>query len=133
MNDLLGGRVDYMFMTTVSAIPQVTGAKMRALAVTSGKRLPALPNVPTMTELGIPNFVFRSFETMAVKAGTPKDIIERLNSELNKALATPEVREQFTANGWDIEPMLPEQITKLLASESERWMQLGQDLQIKVD
>ena len=133
MNDLLGGRVDYMFMTTVSAIPQVTGAKMRALAVTSGKRLPALPNVPTMTELGIPNFVFRSFETMTVKAGTPKDIVERLNSELNKALATPEVREQFTANGWDIEPMLPEQITKVLASESERWMQLGQDLQIKVD
>lgn len=133
INDLLGGRIDFMFMTTVSAIPQVTGGKMRALAVTSAKRLPALPNVPTMTELGIPNFVFRSFETLTVKAGTPKPIVERLSKELNKALASPEVREQFTANGWDIEPMPPEQITQVLASESKRWMQLGQDLHVKVD
>lgn len=133
INDLLGGRIDFMFMTTVSAIPQVTGGKMRALAVTSAKRLPALPNVPTMSELGVPNFVFRSFETMTVKAGTPRPIVERLNKELNKALALPEVREQFTANGWDIEPMSPEQITKVMASESDRWMQLGRDLQVKVD
>ena len=133
INDLLGGRVDFMFMTTESAIPQVTGGKMRALAVTSAKRLPALPNVPTMVEMGVPNFVFRSFETMTVKAGTPKPIVERLNKELNKALASPEVREQFTANGWDIEAMSPEQITKVLASESERWLQLGHDLQVKLD
>lgn len=133
INDLLGGRVDYMFMTTVSAIPQVTGGKMRALAVTSAKRLPAMSNVPTMVELGIPNFVFRSFETMTVKAGTPKAIVERLNQELNKALAAPEVREQFTAYGWDIEPMSTEQIAKVVASESERWLRLGHELQVKVD
>lgn len=133
INDLLGGRIDFMFMTTVSVIPQVTGGKMRALAVTSAKRLPALPHVPTMAELGIADFVFRSFETMTVKAGTPKHIVERLNQELNKALATREVREQFTANGWDIEPMRPEQITKVVASESERWMQLGRELQIRAD
>ncbi|MBL0420703.1 tripartite tricarboxylate transporter substrate binding protein [Ramlibacter sp. AW1] len=133
INDLLGGRIDFMFMTTVSAIPQVNGGKMRALAVTSAKRLPALPNVPTMTELGVPNFVFRSFETVAVKAGTPKAIADRLNKELNQALASPEVREQFTANGWDIEPMSREQITQVLASESERWLALGRDLQIKAD
>ena len=133
MTDLIGGRIDFMFMTTVAAIPQVSGGKLRALAVTSAKRLPAMPNVPTMTELGIPNFVFRSFETMTVKAGTPKPIVERLNQELNKALAGPEVRQQFTANGWDTESTSPEQSAKLVASESKRWLQLGQDLQIKVD
>lgn len=133
ITDLLGGRISYMFMTTVSAVPQVTGGKMRALAVTSAKRLPALKDVPTMTELGIPNFVFRSFETLTVKAGTPKPIVERLNRELNKALASPEVRQQFEDNGWDIEPMTPPQITKVLADESERWLQLGRELQVKVD
>lgn len=133
INDLLGGRIDYMFMTTVSAIPQVTGGKMRALAVTSAKRLPAIPQVPTMTELGIPDFVFRSFESFTVRAGTPKAIVDRLNQEVNKALAIPEVRDQFIAYGWDLEPMAPAQLAKVLATESERWTRLGRELQVKVD
>lgn len=133
MNDFLGGRIDFMFLTTVAAIPQINGRKMRALAVTSTKRLPALPNTPTMGELGYPNFVFRSFETMAVKAGTPREIVYKLNAELNKALATPALREQFIASGWDVEPMSVEQITKVMASESDRWIQLGRDLQLKAD
>lgn len=133
MNDFLGGRIDFMFLTTVAAIPQIQGGKLRALAVTSAKRLPALPNTPTMIELGYPNFVFRSFETLTVRAGTPKEIIARLNAELNKALAVPELRDQFIANGWDVEPMSVAQITKVLASESERWQQLGRDMKIKAD
>jgi tripartite-type tricarboxylate transporter receptor subunit TctC len=133
MNDLMGGRIDFMFLTTVAAVPQVAGGKLRALAVTSAKRLPALPNTPTMAELGVPNFVFRSFETLTVKAGTPKAIVARLNAEVNKALAMPDVRDQFIANGWDVEPMGVEQITKVLATESERWQQLGRDLKIRVD
>lgn len=131
MNDFLGGRIDFMFLTTVAAIPQINGGKLRALAVTSAKRLPALPNVPTMGELGFSNFVFRSFETLTVRAGTPKAIIDRLNAELNKALAAPDLRERFIASGWDVEPMNPDQITKVLASESERWLQLGRDLKLK--
>lgn len=133
MNDFLGGRIDFMFLTTVAAIPQISGGKMRALAVTSAKRLPALPNTPTMAELGYPKFVFRSFETLTVKAGTPRVIIDKLNAELNKALAVPTLREQFIGNGWDVEPMSVDQITKVMASESERWIQLGRDLQLKAD
>lgn len=133
MNDFLGGRIDFMFLTTVAAIPQVNGGRMRALAVTSAKRLPALPSTPTMIELGYPNFVFRSFETMTVRAGTPRDIVDKLNAELNKALATPALRDQFIANGWDVEPMSVDQITKVMASESERWIQLGRDMQLKAD
>lgn len=133
MNDFLGGRIDFMFLTTVAAIPQINGGKLRALAVTSAKRLPALPNTPTMSELGYPKFVFRSFETLTVKAGTPRAIIETLNIELNKALAIPALRDQFISNGWDIEPMSIDQITKVMSSESERWIQLGRDLQLKAD
>ena len=133
MNDLLGGRIDHMFLTTVAAIPQVKGGKLRALAVTSAKRLPALPNVPTMAELGMSNFVFRSFETLAARAGTPKAIVDKLNAELNKALAAPELRDQFIGNGWDVEPMSPEQIAKVMASESDRWIQMGREMKIKPD
>lgn len=133
MNDFLGGRIDFMFLTTVAAIPQVNGGKMRPLAVTSAKRLPALPDTPTMAELGYPKFVFRSFETLTVKTGTPRVIIDKLNAELNKALAVPALRDQFIGNGWDVEPMSVDQITKVMASESERWIQLGRDLQLKAD
>jgi tripartite-type tricarboxylate transporter receptor subunit TctC len=133
MNDFLGGRIDFMFLTTVAAIPQINSGKMRALAVTSAKRLPALPNVPTMNELGYPKFVFKSFETLTVKSGTPRAIIDKLNFELNKALSQPSLREQFVANGWDVEPMSVEQITEVVNSESERWIQMGRELQLKAD
>ena len=130
INDVLGGRISYMFMTAGAAIPFINSGKMRGLAVTSARRLPALPEVPTMVELGYPDFVFRNFETLAVRTGTPRPVIERLSRELNQALALPDVKEKFQASGWECEPMSPTQVTQLVASESERWLRVGRMAQI---
>lgn len=133
VTDLMVGRLQYMFLTSSLAIPQIAGNKLRPMAVTSTKRLAALPDVPTMAELGFPQFVLRSFEGLTVRAGTPKPIVERLNQELVKALMLPEVKEKFTPMGWEIEPMTPEQFGKVIATESAKWMKLGKDMGLKAD
>jgi tripartite-type tricarboxylate transporter receptor subunit TctC len=83
--DLIADRTNFMFLTASAAIPQIQGGKLKAMAVTGAKRLPALKEVPTMAEQGFADFVLRSFDGMMVKAGTPKEVVERLNTELNKA------------------------------------------------
>ena len=124
MNDFLGGRIDFMFLTTVAAIPQINGAKMRALAVTSAKRLPALPNTPTMVELGYRNFVFRSFETLTVKAGTPRDIVDRLNAATATAMQDPTVAKRLEELGMDaptVAEMKPAAFAAFQKAEYARW------------
>lgn len=133
VSDLLAGRVDFMFLTATAAIPQIAGGKLRALGTTGSQRLPLLKGVATMTEQGYSNFVLRSFDMVTVKAGTPRPIVERLNSELNRALANPGVKDRLDALALDIEPMTPAQSAKVLATESDKWMQIGRSAQIKVD
>ena len=133
VGDLLAGRVDFMFLTASAAIPQITGGKLRALATTGSQRLPLLKNVPTMAEQGYGSFVLRSFDMMAVKAGTPKPVIERLNAELNRALATPGVKEKFDTLALEIDPMTPAQSTKVFVVESEKWLQIGRNAHVKAD
>ena len=125
ITDVSTGRVSYMFMTTSAALAQIQGGKLRPIAVTSARRLSAMPDVPSMAELGFSNFVVRAFEGMTVKAGTPKHIVERLNSELNKVLTRPDVKERFAANGWEIEPTTPAQFRELIAAESDKWLRVG--------
>lgn len=130
VGDVIAGRVSYMFLTTAAAIPQIAGGRLRPIAVTSPNRLAALPDTPTMRELGYPNFVLRSFEGLTVKAGTPKPIVERLNLELNRALAAPEVKARFSSLGWDVEPMQPDQFRDAIAAETAKWLRIGKDARV---
>lgn len=95
VTDLLGGRVQSMFDNAPSALPHVKAGKLRPIAITSAQRSPLLPDVPTVAESGFPGFDVQSWFSLAAPAGTPQPIIAQLNAALNKALATPDVRQRL--------------------------------------
>lgn len=131
--DLISDRVNFMFLTASAALPQIQGGKLRPLAVTSEQRLPTLKDVPTMKEQGFDNFVLRSFDGLTVKAGTPPEIVERLNAELAKALATPEVRARLAELALEPQATSVAAFGQILSSESERWLSLGRAARLKAD
>lgn len=133
IGDLVADRVNFMFLTASAAIPQISGGKLRPMAVTGAQRLPALKDVPTMAEQGFSDFVLRSFDGLMVRTGTPREIIDRLNGELHKALVHPEVRERLGSLALEGEPMPPAQFGQIIASESDKWLRIGRAAQIKVD
>jgi tripartite-type tricarboxylate transporter receptor subunit TctC len=133
IGDLIADRTNFMFLTASAAIPQIQGGKLKAMAVTGAKRLPALKEVPTMAEQGFADFVLRSFDGMMVKVGTPKEVVERLNTELNKALNLPEVRERLGALALETESMSGGQFGAVIAAETEKWQRIGRAAQIKAD
>lgn len=133
IGDLIADRTHFMFLTASAALPQINGGKLKAMAVTGAKRLPALKDVPTMSEQGFGDFVLRSFDGMMVKTGTPKEVIERLNSELNKALNMPDVRERLANLALEPEPMGSAQFGSVIASETDKWQKIGRAAQIRAD
>jgi tripartite-type tricarboxylate transporter receptor subunit TctC len=133
IGDLIADRTNFMFLTASAAIPQINGGKLKPMAVTGAKRLNALKDVPTMAEQGFGDFVLRSFDGMMVKTGTPKDVVERLNTELNKALNLPDVRERLATLALESEPMSGAQFGQVIATETEKWQRIGRAAQIKAD
>ncbi|AJG19269.1 tripartite tricarboxylate transporter substrate binding protein [Cupriavidus basilensis] len=121
VTDLLGGQVQSMFDNTPSALPHVKAGRLRAIAITSAQRSPLLPEVPTVAESGFPGFDVQSWFSLAAPAGTPRPVIERLNSALNKVLAAPDVRQRLQDLAATPEPGSPEQLRRLIAAETKRW------------
>ena len=119
LNDLLGGQVPIMFDILASSIQHLKGGKLIPLAVTTAKRSPALPQVPTLAELGMP-IDFAAWHGIAVAAGTPAPIIRRLNETLNAIFAEPATRERWEAIGSPIVGGTPEQFGSLVLTESVR-------------
>ncbi|MDM0085371.1 tripartite tricarboxylate transporter substrate binding protein [Variovorax sp. J31P179] len=133
LSDVMAGRVDFMFLTASAAVPQIAGGKLRALATSGPRRLPALPDVPTMVEQGYPGFVVRAFEMLTTKTGTPPDIVQRLNAELNKALASPSVQEKLAGVSLEPKPMSIAESKALLVSEQATLVQFGRTISLKAD
>jgi hypothetical protein len=133
IGDVVADRVSFMFLTGSAAVPQIAGGKLKPLAVTGATRLAVLKDTPTMGEVGFKDFTLRSFESVMVKAGTPKEIIARLNAEYNKALQLPEVKERLSALAVEIDPMSPEQLGNIIRTEGERWIKIGTLAKIKAD
>ena len=104
VTDLIGGQVNVMFETTVAVLPFVKQGKLRALAVSSAKRISSAPEIPTVAELGYPGFSGVPWVAIMAPANTPAPIVAKLNAEVNKALNTKEIRDQFVAQG--VEPMV---------------------------
>ncbi|WP_458763699.1 tripartite tricarboxylate transporter substrate binding protein [Cupriavidus basilensis] len=121
VTDLLGGQVQSMFDNTPSVLPHVKAGRLRAIAITSAQRSPLLPEVPTVAESGFPGFDVQSWFSLAAPAGTPRPVIERLNSALNKVLAAPDVRQRLQDLAATPEPGSPEQLRRLIAAETKRW------------
>lgn len=121
VNDLIGGQVQSMFDNAPSALPHVKSGRLRALAITSAQRSSLLPDVPTIAESGFPGFDVQSWFGLAAPAGTPKPIVARLNAELQKVLATDDIRQRLTDLGATPAPGAPADMGNFMAAEVKRW------------
>lgn len=130
---LLSGETDLMFEQTYAALPSIQAGKTRALAVTSDKRLPSLPDVPTMAELGYAQVTVSNWLGLVAPKGTPVAVIRKLNEAYNKALALPEMREKIAGPGNVVGGGTPEEFGTLIAEESKRWSALIKSKGIKLD
>jgi tripartite-type tricarboxylate transporter receptor subunit TctC len=119
--DLANGQVTMMFDNITSAQPSLQTGKVRALAVTSAKRSPLMPELPTMIESGVPGYVGEVYFGLWAPAGTPKAVIDKLNAETNKILKTQDVRDQLARGGAVAVGGTPEQFTKRINGETEKW------------
>jgi tripartite-type tricarboxylate transporter receptor subunit TctC len=129
---VMAGQVD-MLLTDASALPQVRSGKLKALAVTTAEPSQVVPGVPTMAQSGIAGYVVPAVQGIMAPAGTPRDIVMRINSTLNAALATEDVKKGLLAQGAEAAPSTPEEYGELLASEMQRYSQLIKQVGVKVD
>lgn len=132
--DLLGGQLGFTFDTVVTAVPQITGGKLRAFAVTGPRRSPLLPNVPTMEELGHRGFVVTQFQGLFVPARTDAAIVERLHRAAVAAVKTPDaVKRLQTEGGYEIIGSSPQAFAKLIQEEHAAYGKLIREANIKAD
>ena len=132
--DLVGGSVDVMFDNLPSAMPQIKGGKLRAFAVTSAQRSAAMPDLPTVEEAGkLKGFEASSWFGLLAPAGTPPDIVSRIQQEVAKALATPAIKEKMLAQGAIPSGNTPQEFAKLIESEITKWAQVVKVSGAKVD
>ena len=131
--DLLGGQITIMFDNVPPLLPHVQAGKMRPLAVTSLKRISVLRDVPTLDEAGLKGFDSVAWNGVLAPAGTPKEIVARLNSEILRILSLPDVRERLSSQGADPVGGTPEQFAALIRSEIQKWAKVVKDSGAKVD
>jgi tripartite-type tricarboxylate transporter receptor subunit TctC len=131
--DLVGGQVQVMFDNLPSSLQQIKAGKLRAVAVTSAQRAPVLPDVPTIAESGLPGFEATSWFGVLAPAGTPPEIIKRLNTEIDKWLQTPEAKEKLLAQGAAAAGGSPEEFATYIRSETDKWAKVIKASGAKVD
>jgi tripartite-type tricarboxylate transporter receptor subunit TctC len=121
LTDLMGERISFMLLNPIEVVPHVKSGRLRALAVSSPRRLPMLPDVPTFKEAGIPGFEASVWWGFVAPAKTPKDVVARLESEVLKALENEAVRDKLVSLGAVVEPMNSAQFGQFLKSEVDKW------------
>jgi len=134
VTDLIAGNMNVMFDNLPSALPHIKSGRLKALAVTSRTRSPALPNVPTIEEAaGLKGFDASSWFGLFAPAGTPRAIVDKIQADVAKALALPEVRERFLAQGADPGGNTPEQFAAFIRAETDKWTRVVKFSNAKVD
>lgn len=133
ITDLLTDRVQLLFTSMGPVEAHLKSGKLKAIAVTGPKRLDALPGVQTVSESAIPGYSFLTWYGLAAPAGTPKPIIDRLNADLRKTMASPDVKEKLASIGGDLTVTSPEEFTAMIRDEVVRWQKLAKDTNLKVD
>jgi tripartite-type tricarboxylate transporter receptor subunit TctC len=130
--DLVAGHVKVGSMTLATTLQHIRAGALRPLAVSSGQRVPELPEVPTLVELGYPQLVVTTWYSLSGPAGLPKDIVDRLNREVNKAMDVPKVREHLAQETVETRPMSPEEMTRFMKSEVDKWVPAVRAMNIMV-
>ncbi|MBN8535208.1 MAG: tripartite tricarboxylate transporter substrate binding protein [Rhizobiales bacterium] len=131
--DLMGGTIQMMFDNVSSAGTLAQSGKIRAIGVTAKSRIPSMPNVPTLDEAGLPGYYMASWGGVIVPAGTPQAIVNRLNAEINKALASDAIKQGFSAIGVDPFPGSQAEFRAFIAQESTRWAEVVKASGAKLD
>jgi tripartite-type tricarboxylate transporter receptor subunit TctC len=131
--DLIAGRVSMIFDNMPSVLPYIRGGKLRGLAVTGSKRSPAMPELPTIAEAGVPGYESLSWSGIAVPAGTPKDVVLRLNREISGVLAAADVRQKLTELGAEPVGGPPETFAAHVRAERDKWSRLIRERNITVN
>lgn len=133
LTDVLGGRVPVMFDGVITSLPHVKSGKLRPLAVASLTRSPLLPDVPTMTEAGLPGFEAVGLATVLAPAGTPQPIVDRLSREIAAILTAPDVRDALVAMGLEVVASTPAQFAAYNEAESRKWGKIIRDAKIQAE
>jgi tripartite-type tricarboxylate transporter receptor subunit TctC len=128
LTELVAGQTQLMFATALSVMPHIRSSRLRALGVTTAKRMTALPELPTIAEAGVPGFEASTWHGVLVPAGTPAPIIEKLNAEINRALQLPDVRERLSALGAEILGGTPKEFADHIQREIRKWGKVVKNL-----
>lgn len=131
--DLVAGVVETSFAGVPNALSQVPQGRLKAFAVTTAKRIPQLPDVPTMQEAGVPGYEASVWLALLAPAGTPKEIVNKLNSEIAKLMNTPDTKKALYDAGVEPTPSTPEAMADYMAKEMDRWGKVVKDIGIKVE
>ena len=133
LSDLMAGRLQAFFSSASAAMPQIKGGKLKALAVTTPKRMTSLPDVPTVAEAGLPGFSYTLWGGLFAPAGTPLAVIESLNREVNAALAMPDIRARLEADNVAVPKNTPAEFADYVKAESVKFEKLIKEANVKVD
>ena len=133
MADLMAGQIDLMFDAAITAVPQVKAGKLQALAVSGGRRLPDLPQVPTFDEIGLKDFQGNLWIGLLAPAGTPAPVLQRLNDELQAVLKKPEVRTRMGALGFEPLPGPPAALSTHMQAVQDAWARVVRERRISTD
>jgi tripartite-type tricarboxylate transporter receptor subunit TctC len=133
MNDLIGGQINIAFETAASATPQIKGGKVKALAITTAKRSPSMPDLPTVAESGLPGYDVVTWYGMLAPAATPKEIVSRMNAEVLKILQTPEFKQRLADISSEPGDTTPEQFAELIKSDTAKWAKVVKESGATID
>ncbi len=132
-NDLVAGVVESSFAGVPNALAQVPQGRLKALAVTTAKRSPQLPDVPTLQEAGVPGYDASVWLALLAPAGTPRDVVDKLNSEIGKLMASADTKKALFDAGVEVAPSSPEAMSQYMVQEMERWGKVVKDTGIKLE
>ncbi|MBF5007254.1 tripartite tricarboxylate transporter substrate binding protein [Diaphorobacter sp. NR2-3-3-1] len=133
LQDLLGGQIDMYLVNTAASLPYLQSGKLRALGVAMSSRIQALPDVPTFREAGVADFESYAWQGLAAPAGAPADVVARLNAELNKALALPEITKRLQDMGVEAMSTTPTEFAALVTQQAQLWGKVIREANVKLE
>jgi tripartite-type tricarboxylate transporter receptor subunit TctC len=133
MLDLMAGNVQIIFSTVSTAIGQIKSGRVRALAMTGAKRFVLMPELPTIAQAGVAGFAVNNWYGVFVPAGTPKEIVARLNGEIVKVLNLSDAKQRLLESGIEATPSTQEQFAAYIQAETKKWAKVVKDAGVKVD